>query len=255
MLHRIHNRLGTAGLMVAVVALIAALGGTALGALPGLNTKQRKEVKKIATKVVKVGPQGAQGAPGTQGAPGSAGKEGARGLQGEPGKDGEDGACSVSVPECVLPPGATLSGRWSFIGRGLETFETEVGGIKTSHTFGSEEALVSISYLLRVLPAIEFQHQDWIGPGESSTGTCPGSYANPEAAPGHLCLYAQHMENAGEGSKHEPRLESYYNDSADRTSGYTFGFALQAGLQGFGDGSWAVTAPCPKNELGEEEEC
>lgn len=251
MLQRIQNKVGTAGLIIAIVALVAALGGTALAALPGLNSKQKKEVKKIARQIAKpgaVGPQGSQGAPGAQGAAGAAGKEGARGPAGEP---GEDGVCSVEVPKCVLPPGATETGRWSFIGRGQESFETEVEGVKSSHTFGTEEALVSISFLLKVLPAIEFEpSQDFIAKDAPHTADCPGNQAEPEAAPGHLCIYVQHLENAG-----EPSLNGFYNSSSSRVSGFTFGFPLQAGTQGYGDGTWAVTAPCPENELGEEEEC
>jgi len=254
MLQRIHDKLGTAGLIIAVVALVAALGGTAIAALPGLNSKQKKEVKKIAKQFAQVGPQGLPGAAGAPGSQGSAGQQGQPGQPGTPGQDGEDGACSVSVPKCVLPPGATETGTWSFIARGLETFETEVEGTKSTHTFGVEEAILSISFPLRLPSSPHFVSGEgnWILPGEPGSDKCPGSLSAPEAAPGELCLYVQHIENAGDNASHEPKFESFY--STDPRSGFTAGFALEAGKQGYGNGSWAVTAPCAENEE-EEEEC
>lgn len=260
MLHRIHNRLGTAGVILALVALVAALGGTAFAALPGLNAKQKKEVKKIAKRFAKAGPQGPQGLPGapgaqgTAGAAGSNGKEGARGAEGEP---GEAGACSVSVPDCLLPPGATETGAWSFINRGIESFETEVESVKSSHTFGVEEGLVSLSFPLQVLPLPDkfSASQNWIAPGESSTDECPGNVEEPEAAPGEICLYAKEIVNAGDNASHEPQFTDFFNPGSALSAGFTVGFKLQAGKQGYGYGTWAVTARCPIVEGVEEEEC
>jgi hypothetical protein len=259
MLHRIHDKVGTAGLALAVVALIAALGGTAMAALPGLNAKQKKEVKKIAKKYAGApgapGATGGQGATGAAGAAGAAGAEGPRGPAGDPGQPGEDGACSVSLPKCILPPGATETGTWGFIGRGVETFQTEVENVKSSHTFGVEEELVTISYLLQVAPPPDefVPSQNWIGPGESSTPECPGSFGDPKAAPGEVCLYAKTIDAAGLNANHEPTNIGFYE--TDRRSGLIVGFPLEAGKQGYGAGTWAVTASCPEDELGEEEEC
>ncbi|HVV72142.1 MAG TPA: hypothetical protein VHI52_11700 [Verrucomicrobiae bacterium] len=47
-IQRIHQKLGTAGLIVAIVALVAALAGGAYAAGGGLSGKQKKEVTKIA---------------------------------------------------------------------------------------------------------------------------------------------------------------------------------------------------------------
>src|SRR3954470_8164517 len=114
MLHRIHDKLGTAGLIIAVVALVAALAGTAFAAVPGLNSKQKKEVKKIAAKVAKTGPQGPQGSQGAQGSKGDAGAAGSNGTNGANGTNGEPGVCSPSNPQCVAPTGATFTGDWAF---------------------------------------------------------------------------------------------------------------------------------------------
>ncbi len=102
MFSRIHQRLGTAGLIVAVVALVAALGGTAFAAAQ-LNPTQKKEVRKIAKKYAgkrgprgKRGPKGKPGNDGAQGPQGDPGPKGEKGDTGAPGKDGNDGK-SVSV--------------------------------------------------------------------------------------------------------------------------------------------------------------
>ena len=50
MLSRLHQKLGTAGLVVAVVALVAALGGAAIAAGGGLTGQETQEVKKSAQK-------------------------------------------------------------------------------------------------------------------------------------------------------------------------------------------------------------
>ena len=61
MISRIHSKLGTAVLVVAIVALVVALTGVAV-AEPVL-TQQKKEVKKIAEQFA-----GKPGAPGAVGA-------------------------------------------------------------------------------------------------------------------------------------------------------------------------------------------
>jgi hypothetical protein len=259
MFSRIHNKLGTAGLVIAIVALVAALAGTAFAALPGLNAKQKKEVKKIAKKMVKAGPQGPQGATGAQGtagATGSNGTNGANGERGERGEAGEAGACSDTDPECVLPPGATLTGTWSFFDRGEQEIETEVGGTTNSYAVGIQRTLVDISFPLRVLPAPDkfTASENWVVENEKpSTDQCPGSYQEPEAAPGEVCLYAAEVFQAGVNATHEP--EGFEAFETDRSSGLIFEFALEAGLKGRGFGTWAVTAPCPEISPGVEEEC
>ena len=52
MFAKLHNRFGTAGLVVAVVALIAALAGTAIAA-GGLNAKQKKELTPKLEALIK----------------------------------------------------------------------------------------------------------------------------------------------------------------------------------------------------------
>jgi len=91
MLSKLHDRLGTAGFVVAIIALIAALAGTAFAAA-GLNGKQKKEVKKIAKQYAgKPGKPGAPGAPGPQGPAGPKGDKGDKGEKGDQGNPGTPG--------------------------------------------------------------------------------------------------------------------------------------------------------------------
>jgi hypothetical protein len=151
----------------------------------------------------------------------------------------------------MLPPGATETGTWSFIGRGQETIETEVEGSKSSHTVGVAEGLIDISFPLQLPspPTFVSGEGNWIAQGEGPSPRCPGSYSEPKAEPGELCLYVQEISQAGDFATHVPRYEQRY------ASGFTAGFALQNGQEGYGLGTWAVTARCPENEEGEEEEC
>ena len=227
MISRIHEKLGTAGFVIAIVALIAALGGTALAAV-GLNSKQKKEVTKIAKKYAgkngavgatgPQGPQGSKGDTGAQGNPGAPGKDGKNGVDGE---DGEDGACSASVPDCVLPPGATLTGVY------LTQQEGEGGRI-----------LVPISFPLRVEPNLfsgAANPYHFIGAGEPSTADCPGTADQPAAAPGQICLYSEGLANATD-------VETFQTG----TSGFVREFqAVDQTARSTVRGYWAVTAPCP----------
>lgn len=95
MLTRLKDRLGPAGLVLAVVALVIALGGSAFAARNALTGKEKKEVKKIAKKFA--GKRGAPGAPGPAGLPGPAGPAGAKGDNGSNGSSGSSGDDGVSA--------------------------------------------------------------------------------------------------------------------------------------------------------------
>jgi hypothetical protein len=253
MISRIHRKLGTAGFVVAIVALVAALTGMAFAA-GGLTKQQEKQVKKIAKKYAgkrgpagaqgAQGPQGAQGAKGDQGSKGDTGAAGAPGSNGEDGSDGEDGMCSISVPQCVLPSKATMTGDWSF----------------STPSAGQEEwVLTTLSFPLQAVPAPEYgspgENVKWIGletkaEREANGLTdydrthCPGTPANPEALPGYLCIYGAALHNVWQGEHEQPIVETLQGQrTADPNSGLTLGFYLQdTSVEAYGYGSWAFTA-------------
>lgn len=183
MFSRMHEKLGTAGLIIAVMALLAALGGTAFAAVDKLSSVEKKEVKKIAKKFA--GAPGAPGAAGPQGPQGPKGDTGPKGDAGTPGKNGtngvngENGMCSVSVPKCELPPGATMTGVWGF------------------NSIDIERPLEQISFPL-ALPTepTEVQIIGLGGGYENPTEECPGTVQEPKAKPGFVCIYVSIFNNA-----------------------------------------------------------
>jgi hypothetical protein len=211
MFARIHDKLGTAGLVVALVALIAALGGTAIAAVDRLSKQEKKEVTKIAKKYA--GPAGAtgpQGPAGPAGAPGPQGPEGPVGPQGEEGEQGEEGPPGPT--ETKLPSGKTSTGNWAFATK-------------------SHAAYLIVNFPLRVEPEPQYH---WLGVGGSNPN-CPGTASNPKAAPGHLCFYAVEVANVS-----GPELVAA--STADTTSGWVGEFIPSGESEGYGYGSWAVTA-------------
>lgn len=236
MISRIHSKLGTAGLVVAIAALVVALTGVAVAAT-GLNSKQKKEVKSIAKQFAgkpgAQGPAGPKGDPGPKGDTGSkgdkgdVGPEGKQGKQGNAGAPGEDGACSEANPECVAPSGSTQTGVWAL---------------------GNDDnpSIVPITFGMQLAAAPESLHyvneegkERVIGEEglESITPVdCLGSVEAPTAPAGEVCIYAQEesLEGGFPGFAPENFFQHLY------TGGATFFFTLKPGDRAFG--TWAVTA-------------
>jgi hypothetical protein len=181
MISQIHQKLGTAGFIVAIVALIAALGGVAYAA-QGLNSTQKKEVKKIAKKFAgKPGAPGPEGKQGPEGKPGAEGKEGKQGTQGIPGEEGKEGPeGSPWTAGGTLPSGKTETGNWAY---GFAN-EKEVG----------VPQFVSLSFNIPLATISEEVH--YVKQAEAAPAGCTGgTAAEPKADPGNLCIYALEEAN------------------------------------------------------------
>lgn len=227
MLSQIKNRLGTAGLATALIALVLAMGGGAYAAKSVIITKLSQispnVQKKLKGKPGPAGPTGPVGPQGSQGPKGGAGPTGPRGEQGEQGPTGPTGPTGTT-----LPSGMTETGVWSFIQAGEGT-----GG----------QIWVNFSFPLRVQPNL-FETASgepvYIRPDGTSSNAeaatfCPGTVESPEAAPGHICIYAKLEHNAVDG-------ESNFAD--DGTVGFIHRFVITEETErAFGRGTWAVTAP------------
>jgi len=212
MLKRIHEKLGTAGLVIAVVALVVALGGTAFAAA-GLNSKQKKEVKKIAKQFAgKQGPKGDPGSAGAQGAKGDQGPKGDQGSKGDEGNQGPKGDEGPAGPtETELPEGKTMTGTFALRDSGLSWY------------------WVNVSFPLRVVPAPELSTSD-------DTTHCKGTPASPQPAAGYFCVYPTQENNAFIG----------FIESPDSTSGVNIEFpAVEASEPINVVGTWAVRERCP----------
>jgi hypothetical protein len=221
MIARIHEKLGTAGLVIAIVALIAALGGTAFAAVDKLSTVEKKEVKKIAKKFAgKPGAVGAQGPAGPQGPKGDKGETGAPGspgAPGEPGENGEPGVCSASLPVCDAPQGATLTGVWGF------------------RSEGDLLGYAQISFPLRMPTApIDFVRVP-AGEPAGSFPECPGTVEEPEAQPGYVCLYVGERENIAKIAN------NFIIDDQARSGLLLEVEVADTSAPGYIHGTWAVT--------------
>jgi hypothetical protein len=212
---------------IGLLALFVALGGTsyAVTQLPAnsVGTKQVIDGSLLA-KDFKRGqlPQGPKGDPGQQGAAGNAGPAGPPGAPGAPGAPG--GFSST------LPSGVTLRG----------VYDVQLG-VQPASVFLDTNIPITTDISFGVsLSSSPTPH--YLSPGATLPGQCTGSYANPTAARGNLCVYG-HVEF---------HIAAVF--IADPTSdppqvGATpFGAIIvvrpNPGTQAVtADGSWAVTAP------------
>jgi hypothetical protein len=240
MFSRIHARLGTAGLIVAVVALVAALGGGAWAAQSGLNAKQKKQVQKIAqTEAKKLVGTGPAGAKGDTGAPGAKGDTGAPGAKGPEGPEGPPGPFLTAVPS-----EESLKGVWSGAAQGEGGLL--VAPISFAFPVSPAPNLVWIvkggEFGLMVEPGVPFKFEPpfVLESEEDVKAVCPGSAAAPAAEPGYVCVYTQkenEVEKSGAG---------FTGGIADPSE---FGVSIPMGTpsgsgtkNGYVTGTWAVTA-------------
>jgi hypothetical protein len=230
MFSRIHEKLGTAGFVLAVVALIVALAGTAFAAA-GLNGKQKKEVKSIAKSFAgKPGPAGAQGPKGDTGAQGPKGDTGPKGDKGERGEPGQPGTPGETGFTAELPSGETETGAWAF-GVTL-TADNKLKYVPISFNIPLESApevhVIQENGLEKVF---NFETSEF---EEITQPDCPGEVAEPAAAAGALCLYTE-TEAGVAWAGHISFTHGY-------ATGAVVGFTLSEG-EAFDRGTWAVTAP------------
>jgi hypothetical protein len=249
MFQQVREKLGGAGLIVAVVALIVALAGGAYAASKALTSKQKKEVKAIAKSFQGTGPagpagtQGPQGPAGAKGDAGAKGATGATGLNGTPGLTGATGATGAAGATgptgptgptgksgtTPLGPGEIETGTWSLnvsaTGEQFSTisFQRPVpGGI--NETFNEDEELVQNVHL------------------EGEAG-CPGfveggSVGNPQVTNSkELCIYIGTLEGAT--FQTPPAFDMFRSHGGANEFGAVLVFEV-ASAPAHGYGSWAV---------------
>ncbi|MGN6815230.1 MAG: hypothetical protein ACTHK3_04005 [Solirubrobacterales bacterium] len=265
MLSRIHNKLGTAGLVVAIVALVAALGGAAFAAVPGLNSKQKKEVKKIAKSYQGKGPTGPQGpagsagAAGAKGATGPAGAAGTTGPAGPTGPTGATGATGATGENGTfstepLPSGQTLTGAWSASGSknttsmGAISFPVRVSPAPTAVIENKFAEAFRLGYVLedgqakllgpKASPEEFESEQEVIEAEEAFLEACPGNADTPKASAGFLCIYPKRFSTV------LPPKESTCGAQSCTEAADEFGIVLTykfTAENSYASGSWAVT--------------
>jgi hypothetical protein len=253
MLQRFHDRVGTAGLIVAIVAMVVALSGGAYAASGGLTSKQKKEVTKIAQTEAKKfagkpgpqGPQGNQGSNGSNGAKGDTGpegKQGPEGPQGKPGLEGEEGEAGSPWTVDGLPSGATEMGSWS--------------AGKVSAVTDPLYAPISFAVPLKAGETVEVVFVNFLGKEEKESSQnepstiCTGTFKVPTAPAGVLCVYEQSASLNEDSTEPTARFETasgtgVATGSANGKAGIS-GANLQFNMteaETSARGVWAVTAP------------
>jgi hypothetical protein len=240
MFSKLHERLGTAGLIIAVVALVAALTGTAFAAA-GLNSKQKKEVKKIAKQFAgKPGAAGAKGDTGPEGKQGPVGKEGPQGKEGPEGEEGPEGPAGPFVQ--TVPSEKSLKGAWSAAQNG--EFSPTLTPISFQFPVSPAPTMVIVRESgevgFRVTPTGFTFPGDFLSSEEAIEVFCPGTAAAPSAEPGFLCVYTTKEENLEVGFPLSALTSGWANPTA-------FGASVPASVEatfesGMARGTWAVTA-------------
>jgi hypothetical protein len=137
---------------------------------------------------------------------GRQGQQGLQGIQGPPGKDGTQGPAGSFAD--VLPSGNTI--------RGAFYFKTTI----SSYSF---------AFSLPSVPIVNIRPF-----GAAASAECPGSAQDPQAAPGHLCLYQSN------NSVVSACVFATDDPMSSCTSATKFGFGASA--TGDMSGQWAVTA-------------
>jgi len=202
-------------IVISVTALVVAvLGVTPLGgAAISQGTKAAKAPLSAVGLVAKPkrgprgfrGPRGLRGPQGLQGPQGAQGTQGTQGIQGIQGIQGPAGP----FPE-PLQSGKTLRGHYNM---------TDVAAAAGAITGEN----ISFGFTLSAAPTVG-----------SGTSDCPGTVANPQAAPGKLCLYDRQRLNI---TTVDPTVFNIDKNGADVED-----HAAAAGTY-FNIGTWAVTAP------------
>jgi hypothetical protein len=273
MISKLHDRLGTAGFVVAIVALVAALGGAAWAA-GGLTKQQEKQVVKIAKKYAgKQGPQGPAGPAGSQGPTGPKGDAGAAGSAGASGKSvvtgtlnpGQGGCTEGGVSVEVEGSGTKKSvcngtegqqgpagSPWT-AGGTLPTNATETGAWAFGVTTASGEVQSPISFAIPLQSAIPAANVHFINTAgkevvfnlgtftfEELTPTqCLGSVAAPSAKSGNLCIYTGTQVSFIAASNLSIKNPATTSEGASVSGAMLNVEAEASGARG--NGTWAVT--------------
>lgn len=215
--------------VLSLLALFVALGGTSYAAITvtGKNVKNSSltgaDVKNGSLTNADVKARSLRASAFRAGdlPRGATGPQGARGDAGPAGPGGPTGATGPAGPLVdTLPSGRTLRGYAAvFV---LATGAGQLGYSSVSFPFPL--AADPIAHYIRI--------------GDPRPPECRGTIDQPEAAPGHLCVYERAFSNVGQRN---------VNAELGDATATRFGFAVFARSLAAGTASayavWAVTAP------------
>jgi hypothetical protein len=215
---RLRGKLTYANVISTLCLVLFVGGGSAYAAArlesESVGTEQLKKGAVTPTKLSKGSKAALTGPAGPRGAAGPSGPQGERGQAGPPGPLVD-----------TLPSGRTLTGMYAVAGVAGGKFDRALEGISFSIPLASAPA----SHVILL--------------GGSPTPECPGSTANPQAAPGNLCLYEDRHENILAGS--DCATGSGTSNGCGTATRFGAIVFVEAGGENsfFAEGSWAVTGP------------
>jgi hypothetical protein len=241
-----------------LLALFVVLGGTSYAAtqLPK-NSVGSEQIRSNAVDSSKVkngsllpadfkrgslpagakGPTGSQGPQGPQGSPGTPGAPGSPGTPGTPGTPGQNGNFAPT-----LQSGQSLTGTYVVRGvNGSLAGPTAVNGAETAISFPVPLASGPINARLKSRAGTD--------PGEPTAQQCPGTFQNPSAAPGFLCIYEQDRFAAGAPGFCNPTDTPPASCSSGSGNNKVSRWGMILDFSGTSpgtfqsSGTWAVTAP------------
>jgi hypothetical protein len=203
------GRAPSPAMVVGLIALFFALGGVGY-AKKVVHLINGSTIKKGSIQLDRLSSRARAALKGNTGPQGLQGLQGGQGPKGDPGPRGNDGVQGPPGPfPDVLASGKTIKGA------------LYLTSTISSYSFGFS------------LPSVPMVHVRAFGSGTSAE--CPGTAADPQAAPGHLCLYQSN------NSAVTTCVFATDDPLSSCTSATKFGFAGSS--SGAMQGQWAVTAP------------
>jgi hypothetical protein len=115
-------------------------------------------------------------------------------------------------------------------------------GIDAVAPYPNADSLTPISFGLTLPVAPSAPAANFLAEGAAPTASCPGTAANPEAAPGHLCVYERSSSNVSTRCI-VPSGEVYECTGVASRSGAGLYIQATAALRMISMGTWAVTIP------------
>jgi hypothetical protein len=185
----------------------------------------------------KINAPGPRGPAGADGADGTNGKDGAAGPAGSPGAAGKDGVNAYDT----VPPGKTVYGAIGGDFHSNNDSGTADWGVDASLPMRAQNPLTDSDVVVNVSGWQSSDGQLQPTSADSGEATCDGTWNEPTAPEGTVCIYVTGADNA-------VNLEGY--SVAFGSEGSPYGFKLKWDIAGQGDtfvdAVWAYTAPNPQ---------
>lgn len=224
-------RLPSPALVISMVTLSLVLGGTAVAASTATHSDKKadtKLIKKLAPTLSVKHAKTANSATNATNAVNATNAANATNATNATHATSATNATNATTAATALAPGTLAPGKT----------ETGVYAIDYTAAGGGQDGSADISF---AFPLAAAPNSEFIDLSATSDSNCPGTSANPTAAPGYLCVYAAYEQNVG-------------SSCITTTAGeWTCGAASQYGAAPYvtgaaagrvaSVGTWAVTAP------------